>query len=353
MVPEPVVTDAAVAVSVVIPTRNRAHLLASCLETLTVQTCDSAFEIVVVDNASSDRTAEIAAEAARRDTRVRIVREASLGRAPALNAGVAAARGPLLVFTDDDMLVQPGFVQGYLEFFASRGQDDLIVAGGVIHPVPHDRAWPTWFAERAARSLVFVDWGGGRALAPTESVWGGNTAVPRRVFERLGMWDVGLGVRDGTRPAPGRPELNEDIEFQSRVRAAGGEVWFVPGAVVHHRTPVPSPRVCLEKGFASGRNDYRRAPRPGLPSDRRRGARSARSWPAWASATIRWLCWSATLRVARTRGAFGRAWDAAWATGWRMEDLLSDDVRDGVDRRVRSATRRITRLATRLAPDAP
>jgi GT2 family glycosyltransferase len=160
-------------------------------------------------------------------------------------------------------------------------------------------------------------------------------------------------VRDGTRPATGRPELNEDIEFQTRVRAAGGEVWFVPDAVVHHRTPVPSPRVCLAKGFAAGRNDYRRAPRPGVPSDRRRGARSARSWAAWASAAIRWLWWSAALRVARTRTAFGRAWDASWATGWRMEDLLSDDVRDGADRRVRRLMRRVTRLASRLTPDTP
>ena len=65
------------------------------------------------------------------------------------------------------------------------------------------------------------------------------------------------------------------------------------------------------------------------------------------------LCWSAALRLTRTRAAFGRAWDAAWATGWRREDLLSKDVRDGVDRRVRGATRRGARLATRLAPDTP
>jgi hypothetical protein len=225
------------------------------------------------------------------------------------------------------------------------------VAGGAIHPVPQDRRWPSWFAERAARSLVFVDWGDGRALAPTESVWGGNSAVPRSVFERLGAWDDDLGVRDGARPEAGRPELNEDIEFQARVRAAGGEVWFVPGAVVHHRTPVPSPRVCLAKGFAAGRNDYGRALRPGVPSDQRRGARTSRSWVAWVSAAIRWVSWTAALRIARSKAAFGRAWDAAWATGWRMEDLLSDDVRDGVDGRVRRATRRITRLASRLAPD--
>lgn len=352
MVPESVVSVAPVAVSIVIPTRNRAHLLEACLETLTSQTCDAPFEIVVVDNASDDPTADVAAEAAVRDRRVHVVREARLGRAPALNAGVAAAGAPLLVFTDDDMRVQPGFVQAYLEFFAAHG-DELIVAGGAIHPVPQDREWPSWFAERAARSLVFVDWGDGRALAPTESVWGGNTAVPRRVFDRVGVWNDDLGVRDGVRPATGRPELNEDIEFQTRVRAAGGEVWFVPAAVVHHRTPVPSPRVCLAKGFAAGRNDYTRAPRPGVPTDRRRGARSARSWPAWASASIRWLSWSAALRGARSRTAFGRAWDAAWATGWRMEDLLSDDERDGVDRRVRGMTRRVTRLASRLAPDTP
>ena len=78
-------SGAPVTVSVVIPTRNRASLLADCLESLTSQRSATPFEIVVVDNASTDRTPEFAAEAAARDPRVRVVREARLGRARALD----------------------------------------------------------------------------------------------------------------------------------------------------------------------------------------------------------------------------------------------------------------------------
>jgi glycosyltransferase involved in cell wall biosynthesis len=343
------VNAAGIAISVVIPTRNRAHLLPDCLASLAAQEASVPFEVVIVDNASEDETAEVVAAWIARDDRFRLVREEMLGRAAALNAGMAVARGDLLLFTDDDVYVQHGFVEGYRRFFAEHAQGHVF-AGGAIHSVPMDIDWPPWFSPRAARSLILVDWGAERPLIRGETVWGGNTAAPRRLFDALGPWNEEMGVRGESRPSTQTPELNEDLEFEERVRAAGGEIWFVADAVVHHRTDVPGPRTCLRKGFGTGRNDYHRAFRPGKPEDHVRGPRNARSLGAWASALIRYAGWCLAFRVRPERSVFDRAWFAGWSSGWRMEDLLTDGVHDGFDRRIRRITRIVTQRAARLTP---
>jgi len=339
-----------VAISVVIPTRNRAHYLPDCLASLAAQETSASFEVIVVDNASEDETAEIARGWAERDPRFRSIEQERLGRAAALNAGLTVARGELLVFTDDDVYVQQGFVESYRRFFAAHPESPIF-AGGAIHSVPTGIDWPSWFSPRAARSLILVDWGVERVLGPGETVWGGNTAVPRRVFDALGPWNEEMGVRGTHRPSIDRPELNEDLEFEDRVRAAGGRVWFVADAIVHHRTEVPGPSTCLRKGFGTGRNDYNRAFRPGKPEDRVRGPRNARSFAAWTAALARYLAWSLAFRMRHERSLFDRAWYASWSSGWRMEDLLANRVHDSFDRRIRRITRILTQTAARWAPD--
>lgn len=336
-------------VSVVIPTRNRADFLPDCLASLAAQRSSAAFEVIVVDNASEDGTSVTLQEWAERDPRFRWVREETLGRAAALNAGMAIARGDVFLFTDDDVYVQPGFVETYRRFFAGHPERPLF-AGGAIHSVPLRLSWPEWFSPRAARSLILVDWGDERPLAPGETVWGGNTAAPRDVFEMLGAWDEEMGIRGDRRPPIDRPELNEDLEFEDRVREAGGQVWFVSGAIVEHRTTVPGPRSCLRKGFGTGRNDFNRAFRPGMPEDRVRGSRTLGSLVAWLSAQVRYLTWALAFRLRPGSGLFDRAWFAAWSSGWRMEDLLAGGPRDRFDRAVRRITRALTQRAASFAP---
>ena len=338
-----------IGISVVIPTRNRAHFLDDCLRSLVVQRCETSFEVIVVDNASTDATPEVLAAWSERDGRVRSLREPRLGRAAALNAGMAVARGELLLFTDDDVYVRPGFVETYRRFFAGHDRG-LVFAGGAIHSIALDIEWPWWFSPRTARSLILVDWGPQRRLNPGETVWGANTAAPRRVFEELGTWHEEMGVRGDYRPPIDKPELNEDLEFEERVRAAGGEIWFVADAVVEHRTEVPGPRIVLRKGFAAGRNDFNRAERPGMPVDRRRGPRSLRTGLAWVWAMARYLGHALLFRLRPDRDRFDRAWQAAWSSGWRMEDLVAGGPHDAFDRRVRRVTRVLTQRAASLAP---
>lgn len=67
-------------------------------------------EIIVVDNGSEDGTPDLLAGWAERDPRVRAVREERLGRSRALNTGLEVARGDVVLFTDDDVLVGAGWV---------------------------------------------------------------------------------------------------------------------------------------------------------------------------------------------------------------------------------------------------
>ena len=84
---------ASVDVTVVIPTRNRAHWLPDCLESLVSQETNASIEFVVVDNASRDPTPAVIAGWSTRDPRVRALREEKLGRSAALNSGMRVARG--------------------------------------------------------------------------------------------------------------------------------------------------------------------------------------------------------------------------------------------------------------------
>jgi glycosyltransferase involved in cell wall biosynthesis len=99
------------AVSVIMPTFDKARYLELTLASFMRQTCDD-FEIVVVDDGSRDDTAEVLAGWP--DRRVRVLRQENAGRSAARNAAVAAARGEWVVFCDDDRLVAPDFLEAHL-----------------------------------------------------------------------------------------------------------------------------------------------------------------------------------------------------------------------------------------------
>ena len=128
-------------------------------------------------------------------SRVPFDEEERVGLSRGKNAGIRMARAPLLLFTDDDVVVPPGWIRSYAEFF-SRHPLDTIVAGGPIIPVPAEDlgAWPSWLDNRALIDLRSGSWGGA-GLQPPDYVFGANMAVPATVFSRLGVWNEDLGTR--------------------------------------------------------------------------------------------------------------------------------------------------------------
>jgi len=335
-------------VTVVIPTRNRAHWLPDCLASLASQATSASVEFVVVDNASADTTPDVVAEWASRDPRVRAVREEKLGRSAALNAGMALARGPLLLFTDDDVTADAGWIDSFVRLFQRHPEVEL--AGGAIFPVPKGLSWPSWFSERAVVAIGAIEYGGERPLTEFENLWGANMAARRELFDRIGTWDEELGVRGEDHPRNDRPEGNEDTELQMRQLATGGAVWYCPGAIIRHRADVPGPRGCVTKGFANGRNSFRRGPKPSAPSEPRRRPRSFATALPLIGGMLRMVFWCGILRLVTTKSVFERAWLAAWASGWRLENLLSPGERDRTDLRILRIAWPIWELARRLAP---
>src|SRR5262249_2850539 len=118
-------------------THNRAHYLPDALRSLARQDCDARFEVIVIDNASTDETPTVIQEWCRKDPKFRAAREPRLGLSWGKNAGIRLARAPLLLFTDDDMLVDPHWIQSYRDFFA-RHNEALVLGGGPCRPIPDD-----------------------------------------------------------------------------------------------------------------------------------------------------------------------------------------------------------------------
>lgn len=201
-------------VSVIVPVRDRRALLRRTLDALAAQTL-TAHEVVVVDDGSTDGSAD-EAEADRRAGRpVRLVRGDGRGAVAARTIGVAAATAPLLAFTDSDCEPDPGWLAAGVTTLEA-GADAV---QGVTRPVR-----PAGPLERTVW-VTFED-----GLYATC-----NMFYRRDAFEAAGGFDPAVADRLGFRPDPTSQRLGfaEDTLLGWRVRRAGTLV-FAPEAVVRH-----------------------------------------------------------------------------------------------------------------------
>ena len=192
-------------VSVVVAARDAEATLGRALHSLVSQRCEFAYEVVVVDDGSRDRTAEIAAAAGEP---VRLVRESGRGAVSARNRGVAESRGRLIAFTDADCFATPGWLAAGVG--ALRDAD--LVQGRVL-PDPGVPIGPF------DRSLAVL-----RSVGLWETA---NLFMPRELFDRAG------GFQDWLALAGGRP-MGEDVWLGWRAKRLGARSAFCEEALVHH-----------------------------------------------------------------------------------------------------------------------
>jgi len=236
------------AVSVVVPTRDRAAYLRICLASLMAQDLDEPFEVIVVDDGAHDETRAVATElgAAIAET------GGDAGPNAARNAGLRAASGALVAFVDDDVEAPPGWLAAYVE--GVRRHPDAEAFGGPIRarfegPTPRS-------CGREEPPITTLDLG--PADREAEFVWGANMAVRRAGFERVGEFDASL------------PQFGEEEELLTRLREAGGRVVYLAGAGLVHRRAGDDARLgALMRGaYVRGRNlrghDVRRGAPPSL-----------------------------------------------------------------------------------------
>jgi GT2 family glycosyltransferase len=236
------------AVSVVVPTRGRAGYLEVTLDSLRSQDPAVAYELLVVDDGSSDGTRELLE---RRD--VLFLRlEPARGLNAARNAGVEATRGELVAFVDDDVRTPPGWLRALVE--GAERHPDADAFGGPIRarfegPVPRG-------CGREDPPLTTLDLG--PEDRPAELVWGANMLVRRSALERVGPFDEEIGGG------------GDEEEWLERLRAAGGRVVYLAAAGLDHRRAGDDARLrsLMRGAYARGRAvrkwDARRGRAPGL-----------------------------------------------------------------------------------------
>ncbi len=227
--------------SVVIPTHNRAETLALTLQSVLAQRTDVPYEVIVVDNNSTDSTRDVVASFARNaPVEVRYVFEPVQGSSAARNAGIAAARGEVVAFLDDDVIAAPGWLAALADAYA-QFPDAWCIGGRVTLQLPSPL--PPWLVPLDGPVASYLSQ---QDLGPEvvrieypKGLISANLSVRREVLERVGGFCGRLG-RFG-----GQLLCGEDIELCHRIQQAGGEVYYCGAASVAHL--VPSSR--LTKAF--------------------------------------------------------------------------------------------------------
>ena len=215
-------------VTVAIPTYNRADFLRQTLAGIVAQQFPrDHFEVLVIDNNSRDHTRETVESFAHAYPAPRYIAETRQGLDYARNRAITEARGEILVFGDDDILVQPDWLAQMTAPLLADGAHHIGAVGGEVIPVFPD-GLPDWVREWHAPLAFRPDLG---RLEARQSPMGANLAFPKWVFDRLGPFHTALDRAAGNYFSGG------DSEMIRRVRDAGLEVWFAPAAAVKHQLP--------------------------------------------------------------------------------------------------------------------
>jgi glycosyltransferase involved in cell wall biosynthesis len=216
-------------VTIILCTYNRCQRLARALDSVASSTVSDSvkWEVLVVDNNSTDQTREVAEEFSRSHPgHFRYCFEPKQGKSHALNAGIREARGDILAFLDDDVTVGPTWLQ---DLTAPLGSGEWLGSAGRILP-ERDFTPPRWLSLSGLYDgAPLALWERGLRAGPlNEPPFGTNMAFRRQAFETHGNFRTDLG------PQPGSEIRSEDTEFSLRLLNAGERLYYQPSAVVYH-----------------------------------------------------------------------------------------------------------------------
>lgn len=235
MPPSDTSSASAARATVVVCTHNRAPLLAACLESLAAQTVPaSEFEIVVVDDGSTDSTPAVCARFAPLPN-LRIIRQANAGLGAARERGWRSGSGRVVAFLDDDAAAPPDWLALILAHFETRGSPAACLGG------PARGRWeaprPPWLDDDLARWLtVWAPHDKPRESADEHLFVGANMSFLRSALEQVGGFDPSLGRRGSSLLS------HEESELWERLRAAGHRAAYDPRLWVWHHVPASRAR---------------------------------------------------------------------------------------------------------------
>jgi glucosyl-dolichyl phosphate glucuronosyltransferase len=223
--------DNTIQISAIICTFNRALYLRKAIQSLIEQTLDrDRYEIIVVDNRSTDETKKIVTEEFANIVNLRYIYDPIQGLSQARNTGWQNAKGEYIAFLDDDAIAYPQWLEKIIESFETVKPQPGAVGGKIeaIWEAPR----PNWLSDRLARGLTILDW------SPTATVldsdrWlaGANVSYPKQLLEAMGGFDVNLGRK-------GKKLLScEESLLHDRIKNEDYNLYYHPDVAVKHHIP--------------------------------------------------------------------------------------------------------------------
>ena len=217
--------------SVILCTYNRCELLSRALDSVLNSELPESFqwELLVVDNNSSDKTKAVVDSYRVRFPNLRYIFEARQGKSHALNRGLREAKGEILAFMDDDVQVDPQWLSKISAPFHAgpwAGVGGRILSKRLFSACVVALSWSI-FPWRNSR--VFRLWR--RTQRTDGAAVRHQYGLSKSIFEKYGAFRLDLG------PCPGTEIRGEDTEFGRRILKAGERLWYEPDAVVYHEVP--------------------------------------------------------------------------------------------------------------------
>jgi glycosyltransferase involved in cell wall biosynthesis len=199
--------------SIIIPTFNGASRIGNCLGSLVQQTIGRDVEILVVDDGSTDNTANVV----RSYSSVRLIAQTNAGPASARNRGALEAKGKILLFTDDDCVPMPDWLDAMLEPFKDL---DVVGAKGIYRT--HQKSLAARFVQIEYEDKYRMMAG----LPSIDFIDTYSAGFRRDRFLEMAGYDTSFPVA-----------CAEDVELSYRMSARGWKMKFVPAAIVYHTHP--------------------------------------------------------------------------------------------------------------------
>jgi glycosyltransferase involved in cell wall biosynthesis len=199
--------------TIIIPTFNGASRIGNCLDALMKQVAGRDIEILVIDDGSTDNTGEVV----ERYPAVRLITQANAGPAAARNRGAREAKGKILLFTDDDCVPLPGWLDAMLAPFSDP---DVVGAKGIYRT--RQRRLAARFVQIEYEDKYHLM----ASLPSIDFIDTYSAAFVRERFLEMNGYDTSFPVA-----------CAEDVELSYRMSARGWKMKFVPAAIVYHTHP--------------------------------------------------------------------------------------------------------------------